>query len=320
MTTLTSQSDVVAQLELLEFVPGRKAQVRVLERLLPDVETALFFAKALGMDYTHLSTLLTKLFKTSVVNALFGEGELHSTELQDYLIDTVPESVWPVTGSGHFDDDVEHAEILPELWDAIDVEIASSIAQVAEKLSYVLDALPSKEGSMTFTHMAKLNKQRPTIGVYAAQINHAPVQPVLVILDVSGSMGEETVRRIAADVVELGWKADAHLAIVSDTAQLWEPGTFNVADVLAAAEYSGTHYEKLAPLFDQDWGTVITIADYDSAASAGQWIRNHSTGRIGRVLDLSLVDRPTYLAEVVGQLASEVTPLLVAKPHAGLTA
>jgi hypothetical protein len=177
-------------------------------------------------------------------------------------------------------------------------------------MSFVLDALPSKEGAMIFSHMAKLNRQRPTIGTYEAKVNHKPVPPVLVIMDVSGSMGEETVAAIAADVVALGWKSNASLAIVSDGCFYWEPGTFAVADVLARAEYSGTHYETLAPLFNQDWGTVITIADYDSSYSAGDVIRNCS-GRVGRVLDLSLVDRPTFLAEIVGQLADEVVPLLV---------
>jgi hypothetical protein len=73
----------------------------------------------------------------------------------------------------------------------------------------------------------------------------------------------------------------------------------------------GTHYETLTPLMKRDWGTVITIADYDSSQSAKNHLRDNAFGRIGQVLDLSLVNRPTYLAECVGQFADKVTPLLV---------
>ena len=124
-------------------------------------------------------------------------------------------------------------------------------------------------------------------------------------------MSETTVRAIVEDVVALGYKANAHLAIVSETATVWEPGNYGVQDVLKVAEYGGTYYEKLAPLFNKDWGTVITIADYDSSQDAYRYIGANCKGRIGQVLDLSLVNRPTYLAEVVGQLAHSVEPLLV---------
>jgi hypothetical protein len=132
-----------------------------------------------------------------------------------------------------------------------------------------------------------------------------------VIFDVSGSMTESTVRAIAPEVVALSWKANASLAIVSDTCRVWDPGTFTVDDVLREAEYSGTHYETLLPLLRRDWGTVITIADYDSSQDAKTHLRENAFGKIGQVLDLSLVSRPTYLAECVGQFADKVTPLLV---------
>ena len=57
---------------------------------------------------------------------------------------------------------------------------------------------------------------------------------------------------------------------------------------------------------------VITIADYDSAAAAKTAIAK-CTGHIQQLLDISLVGRPTYLGEVVGQLADEIKPLLVAQ-------
>ena len=89
------------------------------------------------------------------------------------------------------------------------------------------------------------------------------------------------------------------------------------ADVLAKAEYWGTHYEQLVPLFEKDWGTVVTIADYDSAPYAKQALSG-CVGKVGTVLDISLVNRPTFLAECVGQLADEVKPLLVGpNPYLG---
>ena len=144
----------------------------------------------------------------------------------------------------------------------------------------------------------------------------AAVEPTgartLLALDVSGSMREDTIRAIVDDVVGLSWEAKAHLAIVSNNAYVWEPGSYNVDDVLAMAEYGGTQYEMLAPLLDQDWGTVVTIADYDSSLGAKKALACRK-GRIGTVLDISLVGKPTFLSECVGQLADEVKPLLVAQ-------
>ena len=67
----------------------------------------------------------------------------------------------------------------------------------------------------------------------------------------------------------------------------------------------------LAPILDQDWDTVITIADYDSAMSSLEYLRDNCKGRIREVLDISLVNRPTFLAECVGLLANKVTPILI---------
>lgn len=310
--TLTT-SEVSRALALFEFAPGRKASWRTLQHLLPDVQTALFFSKAFKLDYQKLSELVFGLFQTPVLVAL-SEGD-HSTELQDYIIDTVPEDVWPEGVSPSFTPTAPQGDFLPELWESLDVTIAKSIAEVADKLGTVLDALPSKEGQMVFQTLARLNRQRPTIGVHQASIHHGRVPNALVILDVSGSMSEHTIRTIVSDVVALSWKANAHLAIVSNHTYVWEPGTYGVDDVLARAEYSGTHYETLAPLFErQDWGTVITIADYDSSHGAKRALAQ-ATSRIGKVLDISLVNRPTFLAECVGQLADEVQPLLVATSH-----
>jgi hypothetical protein len=315
---MLSSSEITASLELFEFTPGRKASVKVLKRLLPDYETALFFGKAMSMPYDTLRELFTKVFEVDVVQALFAEGGNHSTDLQGYIVDTVPPNVLSHAKRLNYVDDYSHATFLRSFWEELDVTVAQSIKEVAQKLAGVLEALPSKAGEMTFKHMAKLNKQRPTIGTYEAAVKHDLVPDVLVILDVSGSMGADTISKIAADVVNLGWTANAHLAIVSDTTKHWGPGAYTVADVLAAAEYGGTHYETLTPILNKVWGTVITIADYDSSADAARYIRQHATGRIGRVLDLSLVNRPTYLVECVGQLADEVQPLLIAGPYANL--
>jgi len=114
-------------------------------------------------------------------------------------------------------------------------------------------------------------------------------------------------------VVSLAYLANAHLAIVSNTTTHWEPGNYDSTSVLAKAEFGGTHYETLEDLLQRDWGTVITVADYDSSISAADSIASKCRGSIDEVVDVSLVDRPTYLAEVVGQLAAKVTPVLIAQ-------
>lgn len=304
----SSSTDVRKDLALFDLGGGKLISEGSLRTLLPDVETALFFAKVYKLDYRRLSALLILLFKTGVTEALAEGG--HSEELQDYLVDTIPEDVFPEDAEV-FDPDSIHPEILPQVWEAMEVEVADSIAKVAEKLASTLDFLPGKQGQMVFSHMARLNRQRPTIGTYQAAISHPPAPDNLVILDVSGSMTSSTIRQIIDDVVGLSWKANAHLVIVSNQAYHWEPGTYTVDAVLAQAEYGGTHYEKLVPMLQRDWGTVITIADYDSSASAKSTIREKATGRVGQVLDISLVNRPSFLAECIGQLANEVRPLLV---------
>ena len=313
-----SSNELAQQLNIYEF-RGRKVSFKALERLLPDVETALFFAKLYELDYRELSELLKIRFRSTVIAALSG-GE-HSTELQDYIVDTVPEDVMrAMPRPPEFVPDLPpKGEILPQLWEAASLQIAASIKEVAEKLGDVLDHLPSKEGEMLFKTMATLNRQRPTIGDYKATIFHKQVTQNLVILDVSGSMSESTIRKIVDDVVALSWKANATLAIVSDNTFVWDPATFDTTDVLHAAEYNGTHYETLHPLLNQDWNTVITIADYDSSRSAKRAL-SRCTGRIGRVLDISLVNKPTFLAECVGQLADEVEPLLIAHSYRVLSA
>jgi hypothetical protein len=201
--------------------------------------------------------------------------------------------------------------VLPELWKAAEVQVAASIQEVADKLKEVVGAMPGKQGEMVFRSLMTVNAKRPLLGDYKAAVHHAPQRENLVILDVSGSMTEHTIATIIEDVVALSWLANAHLAIVSDTATHWGPGEYDAAAVLKVAEYCGTHYETLSALLDQDWGVVVTIADYDSSPSAQRAIKN-CQGQIEQLLDISLVDRPTYLAEVVGQLAKDVRPLLVA--------
>lgn len=311
--TMTS-SEIAHELDLFEFKPGKRASWATLRRVLPDIETALFFAKAYDMPYNELSTLVFTLFDSPLLDAL-RSGD-HSTQLQGYIVDTIPEYYQtPEFMAEVFPEDAPTGEFLPILWDQVEITIAASIKQVADKMANVLGSLPSMEGSMLFQHMNKLNAQRPgSIGKYGATIKHERVPDTLVILDVSGSMMESTIRAIAEDVVALSWRAKATLAIVSNTCKVWEPGTYTVADVLAEAEYGGTQYEKLAPLFQKDWGSVITVADYDSSWSARGAIAAQP-GRIGKVFDVSLVNRPTFLAECVGQLADEIEPMLIASTH-----
>lgn len=313
MTTSTtsslSSSELDASLELVEIKPGVRFSHQCLVTVLPDVETLLFFSKLYSLDYRQVSQLLQLLFKTSLVDAL-TRGD-HSTALQDYVLDLAYQAPGLTKGSVTIKARPPHGEILPEMWKAMEIVVAQSILDVAAKLENVVGALPGKQGTMVFKSLMQMNAKRPTLGVHKATIHHAPVKENLLILDVSGSMTAETVRSIINDVVALSYMANAHMAVVSDSCTHWVPGSFTVDDVLAASTFGGTHYETLAPLFQQDWGTVISIADYDSSESAKRSLLRAVKGHIDVVLDVSLVDRPTFLAECIGQFASEVRPMLV---------
>lgn len=309
--TSSTRSSLTASLDLVEIKPGVKFSKAALKDLLPDVETTLFFGKVYELNHVQLSHLLQVVCKTPLVDALLGEGGMHSNELQDYLIDIsyhVPEVT---LGDLCFNPTVPHGEILPQVWESMQVEVATSIKAVAAKLEHVVSHMPGKQGHMLFNSLMVMNRKRPTIGDFRAQVKHHRQTPNLVILDVSGSMTSSTVSAIIEDVVALSYSANASLAIVSNTCTVWEPGTYDVDTVLSAAEFGGTQYETLAPLLNQDWGVVVTIADYDSSPSAKSAIAQQSTGHIDLVLDVSLVNQTTYLAKCVGQLADEVKPLLV---------
>ena len=301
-------------LEVIEVKPGKSFPILALKRMLPDVETILFFAKVYGLDYPQLSNLLYTLIQTPVTEAL-SSGD-HSLDLQDYIVDLdFPDTAIIDTISFTSAAPAPKGEILPHLWEFVEVEIADSIKVVADKLAATLDMMPGKTGEMAFKSMMVLNSKRPIIGDYRAHIHHAPKPPALVILDVSGSMTYDTIKTIVDDVVALSLKADAHLAIVSNTATAWEPGAFSSDDIMDKAEFGGTHYETLLPLFqNRNWGTVITIADYDSSLGAGQVLKN-SGGHIGCLLDVSLVNQPTFLGECLSSLADEVRPLLIAQDN-----
>lgn len=310
-----SAAAVNRSLELFDLGKGRKVSTQALSTMLPDVETALFFARAYDLGPAKVRELINHLFKQDVIDALLNEGHEHSTELQDYLVETFPDEIEAIEGVG-YSSDVPPPDtfLLKQAWDQALVEVADSIKKVADSIGTVLDAMSSKYGRMTFEHMRKLNVQRNSIGQYGASIRHERVAPRLVVLDVSGSMTSSTVQRIADEVVGLAYGVDAAMAIVSNNAFLWEAGTFTTADILARAEYGGTQYEQLVPIFDRDWETVVTIADYDSSRSTLAGFRR-AKGKVGKVIDISLVNRPTFLAECVGQLASEVQPILVGNGH-----
>lgn len=301
---------------LFEISPGVKFSQGVLRRLLPDVETLLFFAKVYALGYTKVGELLQLVFpNVSVIEELTAGN--HSTELQDYVLDLatyIPEYVQPGTAP-EFVAAPPPATVLPELWKASEVEVAQSIKDVAAKLEGVLSVMSrQQEGRMVFQHMAKLNAKRPgRFGVYGPQIVHPYQVDNLVILDVSGSMTSRTVQMIVDDVVALSYKANAHLAIVSNDTFHWAPGQYDVRTVLASAQYGGTHYDTLVDLFKgKSWGTVVTIADYDSYSDAREVFKRFATGTVEKVLDISLVNRPTFLSECVGVIAKEVSPLMVA--------
>ena len=299
------------KLNLIQLKPGLKFSVHALKAALPDIETALFFGKLYELNVSQLSRLLALVFDNiGVVDAICKDEGLHSHELQDYIVELGYE--WLIKqGDVVFDNVKPDGVLLPLVWEQLEVDIAKSIKEVAEKLVDVVGQMPGKDGEMVFRSLMTVNAKRPILGDHKAHIHHAPAPDNLVILDCSGSMTEGTIATIIEDVVALSYTANAHLAIVSNTTTTWTPGSYSVDSVLREAEYGGTHYETLSNLLDQDWGVVVCIADYDSSYRAKEAIAM-CRGHIDLALDISLVDRPTFLIETVGQLASEVRPLLVA--------
>lgn len=281
-----------------------------LKEMLPDVESALFFAQLYRLSASNLGVLLSDLFNTPTIDALTKEGGLHSNLLQDYLVD-IGYQPYIQAGDIIFGEVEPKGEILPEMWKSLELEIAKSIQTVADKLEFVIDSLDGRKGHMILQSMQIMNAKRPLIGDVKAHIQYQPAPPNLIVLDVSGSMTEETVSTIVEDVVALAWQADASLAIVSNSCTFWNPGEYTVQAVLEAAEYRGTHYEELAPLFQsKHWGTVVTIADYDSSYAAMPVIKQ-CQGSIQQLLDISLVPQPTFLSEVLGQISKESKSLLI---------
>lgn len=314
-TATSSRTDVAASLRLVEIKPGVRFGEQTLKDLLPDIETLLFFGKVFELDHAQVGDLLKLLFRTSLVDALTG-GD-HSRSLQGYVLDLAYQApgVDPTLVSiGH---SVPKGEILPEMWKSLEVTVAQSIKDVAAKLENVIGLMPGKQGQMVFKSMMQLNAQRPQIlGVHKAAITHAPQKPNLLILDDSGSVNQSTVRAIAEDVVALGYMANAHFAMVSNSTRSWEPGQYSVKGILDVAQYGGTHYETLEPLLNsRDWGTVITIADYDSSRSAAEHLKRSVRTSIDDLVDVSLVPQPTFLAEALGQFAGKITPMLIGGHH-----
>lgn len=308
--------------DVLHFETGVSFPRKFLKASLPDVPTAVFFAKVYQLTPAELAEVISVVFPSKVTDALLNEAHAHSTTLQDYLVEEYYDDAsgeWEYLTGGAEEGPLAakqevQAEILPEVWKSIELEIADSIQQVADKLRDVVAHMPGRTGEMLFKSMAVMNQKRPTIGDHRAVIHHQPVKQVLVVFDVSGSMSENTVRTIVDDVVGLAYESNADLAIVSNTCTYWPAGGYNTQVVLDAAEYGGTHYEELRSLFERDWDVVITVADYDSAWSAKNALAQCS-GRIGQLFDISLVHRSTYLAECLGQLADNVQPLLISRSN-----
>lgn len=317
--TMTSSARLKQSLDLFEVKPGVQYSMAVLKAILVDVETALFFAKVYELDYVQTSNLLAHVLNSNLADELFRGS--HSEDLQGFILDMCEDRPDVDADNVTFKPDVPHGEILPEVWKQLEVEVASSIKAVTEKLGATVSMMPGKQGNMLFKTLAQLNAKRPTIGTYRAAIQHGRQAENLVIMDVSGSMTSGTVEAIVDDVVAMSYMANAAFAIVSNSCFYWKPGEYDSATVLQKAEFGGTYYDTLRPLFEnRDWGTVITVADYDSSLSSKEYLATHCNANIELVLDISLVNRPTFLAECVGQLAKEVRPILIGQSYYPMSA
>ena len=316
---LKSSTDVTT------FASGKSFPTTFLRDSLKDVETAMFFAKVYDLQPQEVAHILQVCVPSPVVTALTNEADMHSQSLQDYLVEQYQDENgdWVYPDAEFFEAVPGYkapvdAEILPEVWKNIELTIAQSIKDVADTIGSAIERMPSKTADIVFKTLAKVNARRPTLGDYKATFQHEQQKRVLVVFDVSGSVSAETVRTIVDDVVGLAYEANAALVLISNTAIYYSAGGFSTDQVLSDAEFGGTHYEHLAPLFTgQDWDAVISIADYDSSPSAAA-VLSRCDGKIGQLFDVSLVNRSTYLAECLAPMATEVRPLLIASNTARL--
>ena len=288
----------------------------VLREILPDLDTALFFASVFELDYNELSMLLELVFQQhsgDVLRALLN-GQ-HSTELQDYVVDVVPTHVVDVQDVvWSADPELGLNTDLVALFRNAVVPVASTLKQVGQAVGSVLDQFPSIVGQLTFEHLAKWDTRRSSVGQYKAVMKHSRDRNLLIVDD-SGSMTSETIRTLASDFVALAFELNATLALVSNSCRVFQPGTATVQGILDMMETGGTHYETLVPLFKQQWANVLCVADYDSSLSAKEVFRRETPkGIVGQVFDISLVTRPTFLGEVVAQASNNpVQTVLVSK-------
>jgi len=306
----------MTRLELVEVKPGSRWPVSSLKQILKKPIHAVKFAALQQLNAVQLGALLRLLFPdVTIVQALTMEAGQHSGSLQSYIVELGYENY--ITegepSTADLEAMAEEDRLLAEMFEYLEVKVADEITDVMDTITDAMTAMPGKQGRLQMKTLLKADRRiKRKLGVHEAGVHHARVPDNLVVFDTSGSMGEPTVEKIVTPVVALAVEANAHLVIVSDTARHWGPGEFSVESVLNEAEYGGTHYETLAPIFDRDWGVVVTIADYDSSWSAKDAL-SQVPGRIKLLLDVSLVERPTFLAECLDQLADEARPLMVAK-------
>lgn len=297
-----------------EFVTDKYVfDLTALEDILTSLEVTLFFAKALELSVNDRSRLIRAIHKTDLIDELLN-GE-HSIDLQDYGIDDpdnwVPTDEWvdalPVESM------VPDSEFLLSIFDDIKVVIASTFVEFTTMLAEVMDAIPSDQAQLMLEDAAKLNYKTNTFGT--TQVSVAPIMslPNALILDDSGSVTRQTFEALVSEYVAVANTHQMHVILVSNTARHFAPEEVSVANLMSVAQFGGTHYEELIRndiLGNMEWGTVITIADYDSSPAAAQVLQN-ARGRIGLLLDLSLVNRRTYLSEVIGHLADDFKQVLV---------
>ena len=117
-----------SEFDLFDLGNNKKISVAALKRLLPDIETALFFGKVYKLDAYQLGQLLKLTHNSSVLDALFEGG--HSTELQSYLVDVVPDhiDVEPYIGTPEAPKD---SEVLAQLFATLAMDSATSTSAKA---------------------------------------------------------------------------------------------------------------------------------------------------------------------------------------------
>lgn len=275
----------------------------------------ILFGQLYKLNVQQLMVLARIVHKTDDMVMMLTESD-HSYTLQSYIekLDVPLEINETITYSSA-KTNPEYDSLLTTLFDAHQVGITDLVLKISDKFSKFLSAQPGHESKLEVRRLSKVNRRTGMPVSQRARIEYSNLLPNLLIIDVSGSQGRTLIESIVDNCIDLAVKYEMHLAIVSNSAEWYVPGTYDRDAVMGSpCMNGGTRYAALAEIgvASQQWGTVVTLADIDGHRNdMDAW--RQAGGTIDKVVDISTVAGQTWLSEIVAvQSASKVQQLVVA--------